>query len=222
MSPDAPPTIRVLLADDQALVTAGLRLILSAAEGFQVVGECSDGAMVLERFRDLSPDVIVMDVRMPRMDGVAATRRLREDPQAPPVLVLTTFGEDEVLSAALRAGASGFLLKDAPGEEIVRAVRTLAAGGAHLDPQVTHRVLAGYRQGVGPERADAADVLTGREREVLRLMGRGLSNEEIAATLFITEATVKTHVGHVFDKLCLRDRAAAIVFAFDHGLVRPG
>lgn len=213
--------VRVLLADDQALAIAGLRLILCVEEGFEIVGECRDGAEVLGAYREAQADVVVMDVRMPRMDGAEATARLRADPDAPPVLVLTTFGEDEVLSAALRAGAAGFLLKDAPGEEIVRAARTLAGGGAYLDPQVTHRVLAGYRRGIRTASGGAHESLTVRELEVLRLVGRGMSNDEIAAALFISEATVKTHIGHVFDKLGCRDRAAAIVYAFDHGLVHP-
>ena len=217
-----PGVIRVLLADDQALAIAGLRLILSADEGFEVVQECQDGAQVLDRYPLARADVIVMDVRMPHLDGAQATARLRKDPSAPPVLILTTFGEDEVLSAALRAGASGFLLKDAPGEEIIRAVRTVAAGGAYLDPQVTHRVLAGYRHGAVVSPDGVLEALTAREREVLRLIGRGRTNEEIASALFIAEATVKTHVSHLFDKLGLRDRAAAIVFSFDHGMVRPG
>jgi DNA-binding NarL/FixJ family response regulator len=215
---------RVLLVDDQPLVRAGLRTILSVDPAMAVVGECADGQEALDRWRLLRPDVIVMDVRMPRLDGAEATRRLRTLCDAPPVLVLTTFGDDEVLSAALRAGASGFLLKDAPGEDILRAVRTVADGGAWLDPGVTARVLAAYRRCAPPDpRAGAAlGELTARELEVLTLIGRGASNEEIATELVIGEGTVKTHVGRIFDKLGLRDRAAAIVFAFDHGLVRPG
>jgi DNA-binding NarL/FixJ family response regulator len=215
---------RVLLVDDQPLVRAGLRTILSVDPAMEVVGECADGQEALDRWRLLRPDVIVMDVRMPRLDGAEATRRLRALCDAPPVLVLTTFGDDAVLSAALRAGASGFLLKDAPGEDILRAVRAVAAGGAWLDPGVTARVLAAYRAGApqDPIAGAALGELTGREREVLTLIGRGASNEEIATELVIGEGTVKTHVGRIFDKLGLRDRAAAIVFAFDHGLVRPG
>jgi DNA-binding NarL/FixJ family response regulator len=215
--------VRVLLVDDQPLARAGLRMILCPEEGFEVVGECGDGTEVPGAVRATRPDVVVMDVRMPGLDGAEATRRLRLDPAAPPVLILTTFGDDEVLSAALRAGAAGFLLKDAPGEEILRAARLVAAGDAYLDPAVTARVLETYRA-VGRGRPTASarlGELTGREAEVLRLIGRGLSNEEIAAALVIGEGTVKTHVGRIFDKLELRDRAAAIVFAFDHGLVRP-
>jgi DNA-binding NarL/FixJ family response regulator len=157
------------------------------------------------------------------MDGVEATRLLRERPDAPPVLILTTFDDDEILSAALRAGAAGFELKDAPAEELIRAVHVVARGDAHLDPAVTGRVLAAYRRAAPePERPSQIADLTPRELEVLRLVGRGATNDEIGTELVIGEATVKTHVGRIFDKLGLRDRAAAIVFAFDHGLVRPG
>jgi DNA-binding NarL/FixJ family response regulator len=213
--------IRVLLVDDQPLARTGLRAILCEEEGFLVVGECTDGEEVLDAVRRVSPEVVVMDVRMPRMNGADATRQLRERlTAAPPVLVLTTFGDDEVLSSALRAGASGFLLKDAPGEEILRAARRLAAGDAYLDPAVTARVLATYRQHPPLSSSESTlSELTQRELEVLRLVGRGLSNEEIADQLVIGEGTVKTHVGRIFDKLSVRDRPAAIVFAFDHGVV---
>lgn len=213
--------IRVLLVDDQELVRAGLRRILRPREGIEVSGECDNGAAALQAVAADRPDVVVMDVRMPVMDGVEATRRLRAGDAAPPVLVLTTFGDDEVLSAALRAGAAGFQLKDAPGEDIVRAVRAVAGGGAWLDPEVTGRVLRTYRREPVPAGDDARIAgLTARELDVLRLMGRGCTNQEIADDLGVSETTVKTHVGHIFDKLELRDRAAAIVFAFDHGLVR--
>jgi DNA-binding NarL/FixJ family response regulator len=213
--------IQLLLVDDQPLARAGLRTILCPEEGFAIAGECADGDEVLRAVRQHQPDVVVMDVRMPRLNGAEATRQLREsDPQAPPVLILTTFGDDEVLSAALRAGAAGFLLKDAPGEEILRAVRTLARGGAYLDPSVTARVLATYRQSSPVRPTAELHELTQRELEVLRLVGRGLSNEEIAQELIIGEGTVKTHVGRIFDKLGVRDRPAAIVFAFDHGVVQ--
>ncbi|CAA9553656.1 MAG: Two-component transcriptional response regulator, LuxR family [uncultured Thermomicrobiales bacterium] len=215
--------IAVILVDDQPLVRAGLRMILGHEDGFEVIAECADGAAALSAVAAMNPDVVLMDVRMKGMDGVEATRRLRATPGAPPVLILTTFDDDEVLSAALRAGASGFLLKDAPAEELIRAVRVVAGGDAWLDPAVTARVLAGYRAGPPPPaaRGPGAAALTPREEEVLRLIGRGLTNREIAEALFIGEATVKSHVGHLLDKLTLRDRAAAIVFAFDHGLVRP-
>ncbi len=214
--------IRVLLVDDQELIRAGLRGILRARFGFEIVGECADGRDVGAAVAKLNPDVVVMDVRMPIVDGVAATADLRRREGAPPVLVLTTFDDDEVLAAALRAGASGFLLKGVPVDDLQRAVRVVAEGGAWLDPAVTGRVLSTYRTtpvAVGPD--TAADVLTARERQVLALIGQGLTNNEIAATLVLGEGTIKTHVSHVFAKLQLRDRAAAIVFAFDHGLVAP-
>ena len=215
--------VRVLLVDDQPLVRSGLRMILCLDEGFDVVGECADGGEVVEAVERLRPDVVVMDVRMRHVDGAQATRLLRAHPDSPPVLILTTFSDDEVLSSALRAGAAGFLLKDAPGEEILRAVRLVAAGDAYLDPAVTGRVLAAYR--TTPARDSAAEQrladLTERELEVLRLIGRGASNAEIAETLVIGDGTVKTHISRIFDKLDVRDRPAAIVFAFDHGLVHP-
>jgi DNA-binding NarL/FixJ family response regulator len=215
--------IRVLLVDDQPLARAGLKLILSPADGFEIVGECADGAEALASAMALRPAVIVMDVRMKGMDGVEATRRLRTIAGAPPVLILTTFGEDEVLSAALRAGAAGFVLKDAPAEDLIRATHAVADGGAWLDPAVTGRVLATYRASPSAGAAAAAQIaaLTPRELDVLRLIGRGATNQEIAATLVISEATVKSHIGNILGKLELRDRAAAIVFAFDHGLVQP-
>ncbi|WP_245155087.1 response regulator transcription factor [Nocardioides sp. 1609] len=222
--PVTPPPVRVLLVDDQELIRAGLRGILRASHGFDVVGELGDGAGVVAAVTELRPDVVVMDVRMPGIDGVEATRRLGALDEAPPVLVLTTFEDEETLAGALRAGADGFLLKGVPADDLQRAVRAVAAGDAWLDPGVTRRVLSAYRDG-GPAAATgpsaAADVLTARERQVLALIGSGLSNGEIAAELVLGEGTVKTHVGHVFAKLGLRDRAAAVVFAFDHGLVSP-
>jgi DNA-binding NarL/FixJ family response regulator len=214
--------IRVLLVDDQELVRAGLRRILATTDDIDVAGECGDGREVPAAVRDHAPDVVLMDIRMKDVDGVEATRRLRAD-GGPPVLVLTTFDDDELLSGALRAGAAGFQLKDAPGEEIVRAVRTVAAGEAWLDPGVTERVLQTYRSSApsAKEISDRIGELTQREAEVLQLIGRGLTNTEIAGELFISEVTVKSHIGHIFTKLGLRDRAAAIVFAFDHGLVAP-
>ncbi len=224
-----PPTlIRVLLVDDQPLARAGLKMMLSPADGFEVVGEADDGATTLAAVAATRPDVVVMDVRMKGMDGVEATRRLRSQPGTPPVLILTTFGDDEVLSAALRAGAAGFVLKDAPAEDLIRAVRVVAEGGAWLDPAVTGRVLAAFRssgaRSPAPSAATQARLaeLTPREVDVLRLIGRGATNGEIAEALVIGEATVKSHVVHILAKLGLRDRAAAVVFAFDHGLVQPG
>jgi DNA-binding NarL/FixJ family response regulator len=214
---------RVLLVDDQQLVREGLRRILHADEGFEIVGECSDGDEVLDAVARLRPDLIVMDIRMKRVDGVEATRKVRAVPDAPPVLVLTTFDDDEVLAGALRAGASGFQLKDARGEDLVRAAYAVAAGDAWLDPAVTARVLTVYRA-VPDTPADgsaALGSLTSREIDVLRSIGQGATNQEIAAALYVSEATVKSHVGHIFAKLGLRDRAAAIVFAFDHRLVTP-
>lgn len=229
MSEDHEPPVRVLLVDDQELIRAGLRGLLRERFGFTVVGELGDGADVVATVAATRPDVVVMDVRMPRVDGVRATRALREVPDAPPVLVLTTFEDDEVLAGALRAGAAGFLLKGVPAEDLQRAVRTVAAGGAWLDPGVTGRVLQTYREGapvtapatVAGASSGALDVLTPREREVLALLGAGLSNAEVAERLVLGEGTVKTHVGHVFAKLGVRDRAAAVVLAFDHGLVVP-
>jgi DNA-binding NarL/FixJ family response regulator len=218
-------TARVLLVDDQPLVRAGLVRILDPEPDLAVVGECEDGDEVGAAVDALEPDVVVMDVRMKRVDGAEATRRLRASrPDGPPVLALTTFDDDETVAAALGAGAAGFVLKDARGEDLVRAVRTVAAGGAWLDPQVAGRVLQAYRALALPREEQAARLagLTAREHEVLALIGRGRSNSEIADDLFIGEGTVKTHVGHILAKLGLRDRAAAIVFAFDHGLVAPG
>jgi DNA-binding NarL/FixJ family response regulator len=216
--------IRVLLVDDQELVRTGLRGILRASFGFDVVGECADGSQVPAAVEALAPDVILMDVRMPFVDGVQATRELRRRDGSPPVLALTTFDDEEVLAGMLRAGAAGFVLKGVPAEDLQRAVRVVAEGGAWLDPAITGRVLAIYRSAAPAARpADqgglSLDALTGREREVLALIGRGKTNGEIAAELFVSEGTVKTHINHVFTKLQLRDRAAAVVFAFDHDLV---
>jgi DNA-binding NarL/FixJ family response regulator len=214
--------IRVLVVDDQELVRAGLRGILRTQFGFDVVGECADGREVPAAVTACAPDVVLMDVRMPAVDGMQATRELRQA-GSPPVLALTTFDDDEVLAGMLRAGAAGFVLKGVPAEELHRAVRVVAEGGAWLDPAVTGRVLATYRSASPPSPGPdpGLDALTGREREVLALIGHGRTNAEIAAELFVGEGTVKTHVNHVFAKLQLRDRAAAVVFAFDHQLVTP-
>jgi DNA-binding NarL/FixJ family response regulator len=213
--------IRVLLVDDQELVRAGLRGILRTTFGFEVVGECADGGEVTAAVEATAPDVVLMDVRMPFTDGVQATLRLRQRAGSPPVLALTTFDDDQALAGMLRAGASGFVLKGVPAEDLQRAVRVVAGGGAWLDPAVTARVLAIYRSAptaaAGRQDPDLA-ALTAREVEVLALIGRGRTNGEIAAELFVSEGTVKTHVNHVFTKLRLRDRAAAVVFAYDHGL----
>ena len=221
-TPPPTPPIRVLLVDDQELICTGLRGILRARFGFEVVGELSDGAEVAAAIGRQRPDVVVMDVRMPGVDGITATTAVRDLPDAPPVLVLTTFDDDAALAGALRAGAAGFLLKGVPAEDLQRAVRAVATGDGWLDPAVTGRVLSTYRTGA-PEPDPAPDTtgLTPREQEVLALIGAGLSNTEIAERLFLGEGTVKTHVGHIFTKLDVRDRAAAVVYAFDHGLVRP-
>ena len=215
--------IRVLVVDDQELVRAGLRGILRTEFGFDVVGECANGGEAIAAAESLAPDVVLMDVRMPLVDGVQATRELRRREGSPPVLALTTFDDDEVLAGVLRAGAAGFVLKGVPAEDLHRAVRMVAGGGAWLDPAVTGRVLAIYRSAPPPRagRDPALDALTSREREVLALIGQGKTNTEIAAGLFVSDGTVKTHINHLFTKLQLRDRAAAVVFAFDHDLVTP-
>lgn len=216
--------IRVALVDDQAIVRAGLARILSPTDGFEVVAECEDGREAVQELPALRPDVVLMDIRMPALDGIEATRQLRalEDPLN--VLVLTTFGEDEVLWGAIETGAAGFVLKDSSAEDLIAAVRAVAGGGAWFDPGVAPRVLERYRRVVAPAARDANRLaeLTEREHEVLRLMARGATNAEIGATLHVAEATVKTHVGSIFAKLGVRDRAAAIVFAYDHGVVAPG
>ena len=215
--------IRVLLVDDQELVRAGLRGILRETFGFEIVGECADGDEAAGAIAGTEPDIVLMDVRMARLDGVAATRLIHDLRPDLPVLALTTFDDDEALAGMLRAGAAGFVLKGVPAEELHRAVRTVAEGGAWLDPAVTGRVLAVYRAAPAPSAAaPALAQLTEREREVLTLVAQGCTNGEIAQRLFIGEGTVKTHINHLFTKLDLRDRAAAIVFAYDHNLVRPG
>jgi DNA-binding NarL/FixJ family response regulator len=213
--------IRVLLVDDQPLVRAGLRRILEPQDGITIAGECEDGDQVLDAVVRYRPTVVIMDVRMRRVDGAEATRRLREIDSPPPVLILTTFDDDETVATALGAGASGFVLKDAPGEDIVRATISVAEGGSWLDAQVAGRVIDAYRRVAGSRQRDASriGVLTERERDVLVEVGRGATNSEIAASLFVSEATVKTHLAHLLTKLDLRDRAAAIVFAHTNGLV---
>jgi len=206
--------IRVLLVDDQEVVRAGLRSLIATDAGLTVVGECADGDEVVALSQRCTPDVIVMDIRMKRIDGATATASVRAI-DGPPVLVLTTFDDDETLAAALRAGAAGFALKSAPGEDILRAIATVAAGDAWIDTHVASRVLETYRDRTPRAPVDLA-VLTERELDVLRVIGRGLNNQEAAAELFVSEATIKTHLGRVLLKLGLRDRSAAIVFAHDN------
>jgi DNA-binding NarL/FixJ family response regulator len=216
--------VAVLIADDQAMVRAGFRMILEAEPDMEVVGEAEDGGQALAAARRRRPDVVVMDIRMPRLDGVAATRRLLAEVDPPPhVVMVTTFDDDESLYEALRAGAGGFLLKNAPPEQLVEAVRTVAAGEGLLSPAVTRRVIEEFARR-SPRELPPPDVLaelTERELEVLRLMARGLSNAEIAEQLVITPGTAKTHVGRILMKLDLRDRVQAVVLAYETGLVRP-
>jgi DNA-binding NarL/FixJ family response regulator len=212
---------RVLLVDDQELVRSGLRRILRRRDGFVIAAECEDGAQVPAALAGNEVDVVVMDLRMKNVDGIEATRRLRQASAHPPVLALTTFDDDELLAGALRAGAAGYVLKDSSAEDLIRAVRAVAAGAGWLDAAVTARVLTTYRQAAPERSAAATERLTPREFDVLRAVGRGLTNAEIATALGITEVTVKSHLGRVFVKLALRDRAAAIVYAFDHGIVTP-
>jgi DNA-binding NarL/FixJ family response regulator len=214
------PRLRVVIADDQALMRAGFRMLLEAQGDIEIVGEAANGAEALEAVRRTSPDVVLMDIRMPVMDGVEATRRM----PGVRVVILTTFDLDEYVVDALRAGASGFLLKDSPPEDLVRAIRTAAAGDALLSPAVTRRLLDAVVPRLLERRPPprALDALTERELDVLRLVAEGLANAEIADRLVVTEATVKTHVSHVLAKLGLRDRVQAVVYAYDVGLVRPG
>ena len=219
--------LRVLIADDQAMVRAGFRMILEAEPDVRVVGEAEDGGDVISVARTCRPDVVVMDIRMPRVDGITATRRLLAETDPPPqVLIVTTFDDDDTLYEALRAGAGGFLLKNAPPEQLVEAVRTLAAGEGLLSPAVTRRVLTEFARrspSPGPSPGhDALSELTDRELEVLRLMARGLSNAEIAEELVISAGTAKTHVSRVLMKLGLRDRVQAVVLAYESGLLHPG
>jgi len=229
VSPDQLPAarIRVLLVDDQAMVRSGLRLLLEAEDAIEVIGEAGTGAEALELARLRRPDVVLMDVQMPTMDGIEATRRILAErspgAERPRVLILTTFDLDEYVFEALRAGASGFLLKNAPGDDLVSAVRVVAAGDALLSPAVTRRVIAVFARRRAPlETARAIARLSEREREVLLLAARGRSNGEIAAALVLGEATVKTHLSSIFAKLGLRDRVEAVIFAYESGVVEPG
>ena len=218
--------IRVLIVDDQSLVRAGFRMILEAEDDVEVVGEASDGAEAIDASAEHSPDVILMDVRMPNVDGLEATRRLLEGKsEGPRILILTTFDLDEYVWEALHAGASGFLLKDTPPEQLVDAIRVVAAGDALLAPAITRRVIEEFvsRPPASARRpAPGLDELTARELEMLRYVARGLSNAEIAEAAFVSETTVKTHVAHILMKLRLRDRVQAVVYAYEHGVVAPG
>ncbi|WP_248960123.1 response regulator [Sphaerisporangium perillae] len=225
-------SVRVVIADDQAMVRTGLRLVLSTQDDLEVVGEAGDGDEAVELARRLRPDVVLLDIAMPRADGLAAARRILSGTTPPRVIMLTTFDTDENLRAALAAGVSGFLLKVSPPEQLFAAVRAAARGEALLDPAVTSRVIAGYAgvTGNAPDtggagyaaKARPADVLTPRELDVLRLIARGLSNAEMAAALFIGEATVGTHVNRLLAKLALRDRAQLVRYAYESGVVRAG
>jgi DNA-binding NarL/FixJ family response regulator len=218
---------RVVVADDQALVRAGLKMVLEAEPDIDVVGEASDGREAIDQVRSLRPDVVLMDIRMPELDGLEATRRLMTAPgdDTPKVLMLTTFDLDEYVYEALRAGASGFLLKDTPPEQLVSAIEVVAQGEALLSPSITRRVISEFVKGTGPKpqaQFPRLSDLTARELEVLLSIARGLSNAEIAKELFVSETTVKTHVARILMKLGLRDRVQAVVLAYEAGVVQPG
>jgi DNA-binding NarL/FixJ family response regulator len=217
-------SIRVVVADDQALVRAGFAKLLEAEHDLRIVAQAADGLEAIEAVLRTRPDVVLMDIRMPRLDGIEATRRIRAREHAPRVIMLTTFDLDEYVYDALKAGASGFLLKDAPPEQLVAGVRVVAAGDALLAPAVTRRLIEEFARHPTPRPAGPPELaeLTAREREILTFMARGRSNREIAAQLVIGESTVKTHVGNVLMKLDLRDRVHAVVLAYETGLVRPG
>ena len=221
MTTEPRPSIRVIIVDDQTLIRLGFRMVLDATDDIEVVGEAADGAAALDAVRSLQPDVVLMDVRMPGVDGLEATARIRRDHPTVAVLVLTTFDLDEYAFGALRAGAGGFLLKDARGDELVAAVRAVAAGEATLSPRITRRMIELVTASGLPEPHPVTPTtLTAREAEVLAAMGRGLTNAEIAGELFLSESTVKTHVGRILTKLPARDRVHAVLIA--HGLAQPG
>ncbi len=213
--------IRVVIADDQPLVRTGLRMILRAEKDIEVVGEASNGAEAVELCAATQPDVVLMDVRMPEVDGIQATQQIGEQPSPPRVLVLTTFDLDDVVYDALRAGASGFLLKDAPEDRLTTAIRVVAEGGSLFAPSVTRRLIEEFASRTTAEPRPSLELLTARENEVLCQMAQGLSNSEIGQTLFVSENTVKTHVARILMKLGLRDRVQAVVLAYESGLVKP-
>jgi DNA-binding NarL/FixJ family response regulator len=219
--------IRILLVDDQALVRAGFRMILDAETEMEVVGEASDGREAIDQVRSLRPDVVLMDIRMPELDGLEAARRIlaASGDDAPKILMLTTFDLDEYVYEALRAGASGFLLKDTPPEQLVAAIHVIAEGEALLSPSITRRVISEFVKGTGPQpqaQFPRLTDLTARELEVMKAIARGLSNAEIAKELFVSETTVKTHVARILMKLGLRDRVQVVVLAYEAGVVQPG
>lgn len=223
MSPD-PPAVRIVVADDHDVVRSGFASLLDTQSEFTVIGTARDGLDAIRIVNELHPDVVLMDIRMPGTDGIEATRRLTSQPEGPRVLILTTFDLDQYVYDALRAGASGFLLKDVTAEQLFDAVRVIAAGDALLAPSVTRRLIADFsvQQRASRPSRESIEVLTPRENEILRLIARGLSNAEISENLFIAEQTTKTHVGRILSKLGLRDRAQAVVLAYETGLVSPG
>ncbi len=215
-------SVRVLIADDQALIRAGFSKLLEAESDIDVVGEAVDGAEAIEAVRRLGPDLVLMDIRMPKMDGLEATRRILKSTANTRVLILTTYDLDEYVYEALKAGASGFLLKDSPPEQLIAAIHVVAGGDALLAPEITRRLIEEFARRPMPRSEPRLAQLTPRETDVLKLLARGLSNAEIAVELVLGESTVKTHVGNVLMKLALRDRAQAVVFAYESGLVQPG
>ena len=217
--------IKVLLVDDQVLVRKGFRLLLEAEEDMDVVGEAENGVVAISQIRVTNPDVVLMDIQMPIMDGLAATRKIKDTKHetSPKVLILTTFEKDEYVFEALRSGASGFLLKNASPDELINAIRIIADGDALLAPSITRRIIAEFaKKSSNEKQKKKLEQLTGREAEVLQLLAKGHTNAEMAVSLFISEATVKTHVSNLFTKLDLRDRVQAVVFAYESGLVQPG
>jgi DNA-binding NarL/FixJ family response regulator len=217
-------SVRVLLVDDQSLIRAGFRMILEAEEDIDVVGEAADGAQAVDSVKRLKPDVVLMDIRMPEMDGIEATRRISSAEASPKVLMLTTFDLDEYVYDALRAGASGFLLKDVPAEQLVDGIRVVAEGDALLAPSITRRLIQEFSRTPPAQRGlpPTLEELTPRELEVFKLLARGMSNAEVAAELVVSETTVKTHVARILMKLGVRDRVQAVVLAYESGLIAPG